>query len=69
MGRSILEQKVPKIAVRWRIKYQNSHKCKQTAAKCKQTAEICKQTAVKNVNNQLFWGASFLDAIYRTKLS
>ena len=39
-GRSILEQKVPKITVRWRLKYQNSHKCKQIA-------EICKQTAVK----------------------
>ena len=43
--------------------------CKQTVEICKQTAEICKETAVKNVNNQLFLGASFLDAIYRTKLS
>ena len=39
-GRSTLEQKVPKITVRWRLKYQNSHECKQIA-------EICKHTAVK----------------------
>ena len=52
-GRSTLEQKVPKITVRWRLKYRNSHKCKQIAEICKQTVEICKQTAVKNVNKQL----------------
>ena len=56
-GRSTLEQKVPKITVRWRLKYQNSwnseicikngsQKCKQTAEIRKQTAVICKQTAV-----------------------
>ena len=38
-GRSILEQKVPKITVRWRFKYQNSHKCKQIAEICNQTAD------------------------------
>ena len=60
-GRSILERKVPKITVRWRLKHQNSLKCKQIAEICKQTAvkkvnkqlPKCKQTAVQKVNKQL----------------
>ena len=60
-GRSILERKVPKITVRWRLKYQNSRKCKQIA-------EICKQTAVKNEKKPaVFGGKSFRrHLVYKT---